>query len=112
MSDKGLHTGFKLTFVPRLSVLRRRLSGENGSFDAGCVQHGFEPPRHVTLLRVRSIYLDGSPILGLRLNHLDESALLRVEDGLIEIWRVRNQEAFALFGLLVVGNAPDRKSVV
>ena len=54
--------------------------------------------------------MDGPPILDFRLNHLDEPALLRIKDGLIEIWRVRNQESFALLGLLVIGNAPQRSN--
>jgi len=110
MSDKSLHAGLELALVPRLPILRRRLSGEHGSFDAGRGQNRFEPAGHVTLLSVRSIDLDRSPIPGLRLNHLYEPALFCVEDGLIEIWWVRNQEAFALFGLLVIGNAPQRSN--
>jgi len=54
--------------------------------------------------------LDHPPILDLRLNHLDEPALLRIKDGLIEICWVRNQESFALLGLLVIGNAPQRSN--
>src|SRR2546429_7078386 len=57
----------------------------SGSFDAGRVQNRFEPARHVALLSVRRVYLDGPPILHLRLDHLDEPALFRVKDRLVEI---------------------------
>ena len=110
MSNKHLHVGLELAFVPRLSVLWRRLGCEDGGFDASRVQNGFEPARHVALLSVRRIYLDGPPIFDLRLDQFDEPALFRVKDRLVEIGRVRNQESFAPFGLLVIGNAPQRSN--
>jgi hypothetical protein len=39
MSDKSLHASLELALVPRLSLFRRCLSGQDGSFYAGGVQN-------------------------------------------------------------------------
>ena len=95
MSHDHLNAGAQLAFVPGFAFLRRHLGREHRYPDSFFRQDAFQPPCHISLLRVNGIHLYISSAVERSLNFFQQSPFLGVDEVLIQVSRRRDQERFA-----------------
>ena len=78
MPDEHLNAGLELPLVPGLPILGRRLRGEDCRPNAGVIQHRFDSPGDIPLLRVSCVDLDAAPVLNFGLDQFNQLSFFRV----------------------------------
>src|ERR1035438_2228244 len=101
MSNAHLHPRLQLALIPGFPGFRRYSGGEHFDANALTAQDVLQPLGDVALLRVDRENLHPPPLAKLGLDLFHQPALLRIDELLIQVRRLRNHKALALAGFWI-----------
>ena len=112
MRERYLNSLLQLLLDPRLPFLRGHAGGEHGHADAVARENAFQAARHVPLLRINRIDVAVTACSELRLDNLEQAALLGLETLPIQILGSTNQKLFPPASLLIELPTPQLTDLV